>query len=252
MIARRALIWELFDTGGAQGEECHPVHRRWHVDRPPHGGADPVEGHRRRPLRRRACHRRHASHGAGLDLGHRLRSLPTAPTACRPTRPAINPASMRSACIARATRRRSTIPRSRPSGKSSSARRGMSVGVVTNTEIEDATPAGMVAHTRRRSDYNDIVKMFFAVQPEVIHWRRLAELSRQVDARLEADRRGRLHREVRGRRATSSSRPRPNSPRAGGRRQGARALQYRQRRWRARPSLPQEGEVSRNSPTSPT
>src|SRR5215831_7321230 len=37
--------------------------------------------------------------------------------------------------------------------------RGMSVGVVTNTEIEDATPAGMVAHTRRRSDYNDIVKI---------------------------------------------------------------------------------------------
>ena len=46
--------------------------------------------------------------------------------------------------------------------------RGMSVGVVTNTEIEDATPASMVAHTRRRADYNDIVKMFFAVQPEVI------------------------------------------------------------------------------------
>ncbi len=46
--------------------------------------------------------------------------------------------------------------------------RGMSVGVVTNTEIEDATPAAMVAHTRRRSDYNDIVKMFFAVQPDVI------------------------------------------------------------------------------------
>jgi alkaline phosphatase len=46
--------------------------------------------------------------------------------------------------------------------------RGMSVGVVTNTEIEDATPAGMVAHTRQRADYDDIVKMFFAVQPEVI------------------------------------------------------------------------------------
>jgi alkaline phosphatase len=44
----------------------------------------------------------------------------------------------------------------------------MAVGVVTNTEIEDATPAGMVAHTRRRADYNDIVKMFFTVQPEVI------------------------------------------------------------------------------------
>src|SRR6516164_9219473 len=50
--------------------------------------------------------------------------------------------------------------------------RGMAVGVVTNTEIEDATPAGMVAHTRRRADYDDIVKMFFAVQPEVIMGRR--------------------------------------------------------------------------------
>ena len=46
--------------------------------------------------------------------------------------------------------------------------RGMAVGVVTTTEIEDATPAGMVAHTRRRADYNDIVKMFFDVKPEVI------------------------------------------------------------------------------------
>jgi alkaline phosphatase len=46
--------------------------------------------------------------------------------------------------------------------------RRLAVGVVTTTEIEDATPAGMVAHTRKREDYDDIVKMFFAVQPEVI------------------------------------------------------------------------------------
>src|SRR5207244_2046402 len=46
--------------------------------------------------------------------------------------------------------------------------RGMSVGIVTNTEIEDATPAGMVAHNRLRADYNNIVKDFFAVQPEVM------------------------------------------------------------------------------------
>lgn len=46
--------------------------------------------------------------------------------------------------------------------------RGMAVGVVTNTEIEDATPASMVAHTRRRADFDDIVEMYFAVQPEVI------------------------------------------------------------------------------------
>ena len=47
-------------------------------------------------------------------------------------------------------------------------RLGMAVGVVTDTEIEDATPAGMVAHTRKRSDYNNIVRMFYSLQPEVI------------------------------------------------------------------------------------
>jgi len=47
-------------------------------------------------------------------------------------------------------------------------RLGLAVGVVTDTEIEDATPAGLVAHTRRRTDYDDIVRMFYAVQPEVI------------------------------------------------------------------------------------
>jgi alkaline phosphatase len=47
-------------------------------------------------------------------------------------------------------------------------RTGMAVGVVTNTEIEDATPAAMVAHTRRRGDYDDIVRMFYEVRPEVI------------------------------------------------------------------------------------
>ena len=45
---------------------------------------------------------------------------------------------------------------------------GLAVGVVTNTEIEDATPAAMVAHTRRRMDYDDIVASFFKVQPEVM------------------------------------------------------------------------------------
>jgi alkaline phosphatase len=45
---------------------------------------------------------------------------------------------------------------------------GLAVGVVTNAEIEDATPAAMIAHTRRRSDYNDIVKMYHATKPDVI------------------------------------------------------------------------------------
>jgi alkaline phosphatase len=45
---------------------------------------------------------------------------------------------------------------------------GLGVGVVTDTEIEDATPAGLVAHTRLRADYDDIVRMYYTVRPEVI------------------------------------------------------------------------------------
>ncbi|MDR3409438.1 MAG: alkaline phosphatase [Formivibrio sp.] len=47
-------------------------------------------------------------------------------------------------------------------------RHGMAVGAVTNSEIEDATPAAMVAHTRRRSDYNDIVGMFLDSRIDVM------------------------------------------------------------------------------------
>ncbi len=46
--------------------------------------------------------------------------------------------------------------------------RKMAVGVVTNTEVEDATPASMVAHTRRRSDYDPIVGMFHASEVDVL------------------------------------------------------------------------------------
>src|SRR5215475_1151600 len=45
---------------------------------------------------------------------------------------------------------------------------GMGVGVVTNTEIEDATPAGMIVHIRRRSDYDEIVRMFYDQKPDVM------------------------------------------------------------------------------------
>jgi alkaline phosphatase len=44
----------------------------------------------------------------------------------------------------------------------------LAVGVVTNTEIEDATPAAMVAHTRSRKAYDAIVRMFFDAKPDVI------------------------------------------------------------------------------------
>lgn len=44
----------------------------------------------------------------------------------------------------------------------------MSVGVVSDAEIEDATPAAVVSHTRRRADKAEIVGMFYDVQPSVI------------------------------------------------------------------------------------
>jgi alkaline phosphatase len=47
-------------------------------------------------------------------------------------------------------------------------KRALAVGIVTNTEIEDATPAAMVAHTRRRIEYDRIVEQFFAAKPDVM------------------------------------------------------------------------------------
>ena len=45
---------------------------------------------------------------------------------------------------------------------------GLAIGVVTNTEVEDATPAAMIAHTRRRVEYDNIVEQFFDFKPDVL------------------------------------------------------------------------------------
>jgi alkaline phosphatase len=47
-------------------------------------------------------------------------------------------------------------------------KRALAIGIVTNTEIEDATPAAMVAHIRRRIEYDRIVEQFFAAKPDVL------------------------------------------------------------------------------------
>jgi alkaline phosphatase len=47
-------------------------------------------------------------------------------------------------------------------------RLNMAVGVVSNTEIADATPAAMVAHTRRRAEHDRIVEQYFAARPDVL------------------------------------------------------------------------------------
>lgn len=43
-----------------------------------------------------------------------------------------------------------------------------SIGVVSTAEVEDATPAAVVAHTRKRADKAEIVGMFYDVKPEII------------------------------------------------------------------------------------
>ncbi|WP_026783113.1 alkaline phosphatase [Pleomorphomonas koreensis] len=43
-----------------------------------------------------------------------------------------------------------------------------SIGVVSTAEIEDATPAAVVSHTRKRGDKPQIVGMFYDVKPDVV------------------------------------------------------------------------------------
>ncbi|MDR1976310.1 MAG: alkaline phosphatase [Campylobacteraceae bacterium] len=43
-----------------------------------------------------------------------------------------------------------------------------SLGIVSDAELEDATPAAVVSHTRRRADKSEIVGMFYDVKPDVI------------------------------------------------------------------------------------
>ncbi|WP_411034178.1 alkaline phosphatase [Shinella sp. BYT-45] len=43
-----------------------------------------------------------------------------------------------------------------------------SIGIVTTSELQDATPAALVAHTRKRADKAEIVGMMFDVKPDVV------------------------------------------------------------------------------------
>lgn len=59
-------------------------------------------------------------------------------------------------------------PRVETIGELAKRRGGLAVGIVTNTEIEDATPAAMATHTRRRATYDQIVEQYFNVKPDVL------------------------------------------------------------------------------------
>lgn len=59
-------------------------------------------------------------------------------------------------------------PKVEPIGKLAKRKLDLAVGIVTNTEVQDATPAAMAAHTRRRRTYDQIVEQFFDLKPDVL------------------------------------------------------------------------------------
>ncbi|ONG54269.1 alkaline phosphatase [Pseudoroseomonas deserti] len=69
-----------------------------------------------------------------------------------------------------ASRARGTLDHPKVETIASLVRRqlGMSIGIVTTAEIQDATPAAVFAHTRRRNDYIPITDQLLAAQPEVV------------------------------------------------------------------------------------
>ncbi len=70
-----------------------------------------------------------------------------------------------------ATRAKSSLDQPRQETIAEAIRRmapGKAIGIVSNAELQDATPAAVVAHTRRRADKPEIVGMLFDVKPDVI------------------------------------------------------------------------------------
>lgn len=59
-------------------------------------------------------------------------------------------------------------PKVEPIAKLAKRRLDLAVGIVTNTEVEDATPAAMATHTRRRATYDQIVEQLFSAKPDVL------------------------------------------------------------------------------------
>jgi len=59
-------------------------------------------------------------------------------------------------------------PRQETLAELAKRKRNMAVGVVSDAELQDATPAAVFAHTRRRADKAEITEMLFNVKPEVI------------------------------------------------------------------------------------
>ena len=128
-------------------------------------------------------------------------------------------------------------------------RLNMGIGIVTNTEVEDATPAAMVAHTRRRDAYDEIVEQFFAARPDVLMGGGSANFLPKPRP-AQAQGRCRLRRKV-SRRRLSHGDDRGRTQCAGGQTRYkpiARPVRHGEYGWRAGPQIPEgrrRQEISR-------
>ena len=59
-------------------------------------------------------------------------------------------------------------PRVETLGEALRRQTAKSIGIVTTSELQDATPAAVVSHTRRRDDKAEITGMLFDVKPDVV------------------------------------------------------------------------------------
>ena len=162
----RELRWNVFEYRAAQGEERHLVHRRRDVARAPCRGA----------LARWALRRGRRSASSPSTTCRTwpwsqqpvaIRSSPTRRIPPAPMPPATNSAVNAMGALPIVRPDPLDDPRVETVTSLARRRQAMAIGIVTNTEIEN-TPAAMVAHTRRRTEYDRIVEQYFAAKPDVL------------------------------------------------------------------------------------
>ena len=124
-------------------------------------------------------------------------------------------------------------------------RGGMSVGIVSNTEIQDATPAAMIAHTRRRATYDEITEQYFGFKPDVLMGGGACEFPAARARRAPSA----ATRSILSRNSRTTATPLLRMRRslqggAGGYQKAARPVQSRQHGRRARPQIPESAAAS--------
>ena len=179
-----------------------------------------------RPLWRRARDRRHAAHGAGLDLGHRLaRDRQRQQRERLHDRPQV--LRQRARRLLRAQQEQSRSPEGRDdlgAGEAPARHVGRRRHQHRDRGRDAGRDGGAQPPARRLQQHRE---GFLRRAARRDHGRRHAELPGEVDARLEAHRRGRLHQEIPRRRLRLRHDQRPSWRPRRQREQAARPVQHR-------------------------